>query len=53
MSDETSLKWHEIINGAQDEQALAFIELYREYAQALRGAEAARRAEGYWPFPRT
>ena len=50
MSD-TSLKWHEIITGADDADALAFVDLYREYAEAVRQQAAARDA-AFWPFPR-
>lgn len=52
MSDKSSVKWHEIINGADDEAGLAFVDLYREYATALRQKETAKRADAFWPFPR-
>ena len=52
MSDSSSVKWHEIINDAGDDSGLAFVDLYREYATALREKEAAKRREAYWPFPR-
>lgn len=51
MREKSSMKWHEIINGAPD-QALPFFDLYREYADALKEREAQKRAESYWPFPR-
>jgi len=46
--DETSVKWHEIIN-REPEGVLPFLDLYREYAQALREREAVRRAMPFWP----
>ncbi len=48
MSDKTSVKWHEIINAAQDD-AMPFFDLYREYAEAVREKEARKREAGFWP----
>ena len=51
MRDETSLKWHEIILQHQrtEPRELPFLGLYREYADALKEKEAAKRAQAYWP----
>lgn len=51
MKDDTSLKWHEIILKHQREEPedLPFLDLYKEYASALKEREAAKRAQSYWP----
>jgi hypothetical protein len=51
MRNQTSVKWHEIINEEQTTQ-LPFFDLYREYADALKEKEAKKAADAFWPFPR-
>jgi hypothetical protein len=48
MSDESKVRWHEIIND-DAKRELPFLGLYREYAEALRHREEAKRAKAYWP----
>ena len=47
--EKTSIKWHEIINKNPPEKELPFLDLYREYAQALHERETARQALPFWP----
>ncbi len=53
MSDKSSVKWHEIINAAEDEGRLAFVDLYREYATALHERRREKQSAAFWPFPRS
>ena len=52
MRDETSLKWHEIILQHQrtEPRELPFLGLYREYADALKEKEAAKRGLDEFKF---
>lgn len=49
MADENKVRWHEIINEGEARRELPFLDLYREYADALRHRDEARRAKAYWP----
>ena len=50
-SDKSSVTWHEIIN-TSDSAAMPFVDLYREYADAVREREAKKRDAAYWPVPK-
>lgn len=53
MSEKKSLKWHEIIlESEQAHEPLPFIDLFREYADAVKEREAKKKAEAFWPYPR-
>lgn len=52
MRNPTTVKWHEIIN-EEKEAPLPFLELYREYADALKARDSKKKQDGYWPFPRS
>ena len=51
MADESSVRWWEVMQ-QREGRDLPFADLYREYAEALREKERARKAQAFWPTPK-
>lgn len=51
MSKQSPVKWHEIIN-EREEGGLPFLDLYREFAEAVKEREAQKVASSFWPYPK-